>query len=570
MRNPIVMILLMGAMLQASAQTALTRWVQGFDSTSAFSSPVARDLNHDGFLDIVLGCGQELDSSDVGLIALNGRTGSPFWIFPSRSQLYAQPLFLQINGDSVEDVVIAGRFGQLYAVDGQTGEELWSFFDGINQEAVDSGWFNFYSPVWIPDQNGDQVPELLISNGGDPSKSPIDTVRPAGSLMVIDPMNGAMLLQADMPDGKETYFSPLLVEDGMNPDPWILFGSGGETVKGSLWRVRLSQLMAGSLQQATPVLSGGTKGLIAVPSLADVTLDGTPDYIVPRLDAALIAIDGQSGQEIWSVEYPGYEFYLSPTIGQFTGDATPDALVHLQEGNWPLYQGGIWILVDGSTGLVVWTRGSATYQFASAMAVDADQDGFDEMIYVRNYFADLIDSTRVFRHEVEYIDFQTDMSLPLTAERDGMDVFSTPLLTDLDGDGLPDLIYASNNNSSGWYESKGITVYREELTGVWPQVAWGQYMGNAGGGVYQIRLLNSLAPQDLSHLSVIPDPLSQRLIVESVEAVSGLRLYNLSGQLVRLSSLPQISTAGLSAGVYVVEIETNASLHRLKISLSTR
>lgn len=570
MRYLTLTILVLWGAQSVAAQHAITRWVQVFDSTSAFSSPVAIDLNRDGFQDIVLGCGQELDSSATGLIALNGRTGTPFWVLPSRSQLYAQPLFLEITGDSTLDILIAGRFGQLYAVDGENGTIIWSFFDGTNQASIDSGWYNFYSPIWIPDQNGDQIPEILISSGGDPFKSPIDSMRPPGSLLVINPQNGSLLVQAEMPDGKETYFSPLLIDSGNDQDPWILFGSGGETVRGDLWKISLSGLMQGSLQGSVSLLSGRRKGMIALPSMADLTQDGVVDYIVPRLDEALVAIDGSTNAEIWSVEYPGHEFYLSPTIGQFTGDGIPDALVHVQQGTWPLYQGGFWMLVDGSTGQVVWTRTSATYQFASAMAVDADQDGFDEMIFVRNFFTDLPDSTRVFRSQVEFVDFQSGQILPLTAERDGMDVFSTPLLTDLDSDGLPDLIYASNNNTSGWYESKGITVYREELTGIWPEVAWGQYLGNEGNGVYQIRLLSSVSAEALQGLKVLPDPLRQRIVVSASADVAGLRLFDLSGKLVGQSAHAAISTTGLPEGIYIVEIETKTTIQRLKISLSAR
>ena len=551
-------------------QTALTRWVHSFDSTSAFSSPVSRDLNQDGFPDIILGCGEELDSSAVGLVALNGRTGAPLWVFPSRSQLYTQPLFLDVNSDQREDVLIAGRFGQMFAVDGQTGEEIWSFFDGTNEEALDSGWQNFYSPVWIPDQNNDQIPEMLISNGGDPTKSPIDSMRPAGSLLVIDPMNGVVLARAEMPDGKETYFSPMLMDSGNDLDPWVIFGSGGETVRGDLWKIRLSKVMTGSLLSANSVLSGKSKGLIALPSLADLNQDGTLDFIIPRLDEALVAVDGNTNTILWTVSYPGHEFYLSPTIGQFTGDPTPDALVHVQVGNWPLYQGGFWILVDGATGQVVWTRTSATYQFASAMAVDADQDGWDEMLFVRNFFTDLPNGSRAFRHHIELYDFQSGTGILLSQDRDGMDVFSTPLLTDLDEDGMLDFIYASNNNTEGWYESKGITVFREELSNVWPSISWGGYLGNLRDGTYQIQVLNDLAPERFQEFSVLPDPSQQRLQVTSAYRINALTLYDVNGKMVRAASQSSLSLSGLAGGLYILQVETEGGVGRLKIRISPR
>lgn len=539
-------------------QAVAHKWETAIDSTSAFGSPVARDLNQDGFLDIIIGCGLELEASETGILALNGKNGEPLWAFPAPAQMYSQPLFLDITGDGTEDVFLAGRFGQFFAINGASGDQIWSFFEDSILYAIDSGFYNFFSPQWIPDQTGDQIPEILISNGGDANKTFLDTIRAAGSLMVINPVNADIVARGLMPDGKETYFSPLLISDGDSLNPWIVFGSGGETIHGSLWKIPLAALMQNSLTSATPILSGMGKGLIAVPSLADINLDGREDLIVPRHNAAVVAIDWKTGTKFWEITYPGHEIYVSPTIGQFTGDPTPDAIVHVDKGNWPFYFGGFWALIDGATGMEVWTDTSETYQFASAVAADTDQDGYDEMIYVHNFYVDLPDGTRAFQHEIELIDFQTSTSTSFSPARNGMDVFSTPLLTDLDQDGNPDFIYASNNNTKGWYQSLGITVHRAEFRN-FSSIAWGGYLGNDGDGRYRIELLSEIDLPGKLSVRIFPNPASKTLTVQSdIPWINGrIILLDQGGRIVGESESPSISVEQLPAGIYAYQIQLN-------------
>lgn len=544
-----------------SGQTVAHQWQLSTDSTSAFGSPVARDLNQDGVLDIIVGCGLELEASETGILALDGKNGERLWTLPAPAQMYGQPLFLDITGDGTEEVFLAGRFGQFFAVNGANGQQIWSFFEDSILYAIDSGFYNFFSPQWIPDQTGDQIPEILISNGGDANKTFLDTMRAAGSLMVINPVNADIVARGLMPDGKETYFSPLLIHDGDSLNPWIIFGSGGETVHGSLWKIPLAALMQNSLASATPLLSGIGKGFIAVPSLVDINLDGREDLIVARHNAAVVAIDWKTGTTFWEITYPEHEIYVSPTIGQFTGDPTPDAIVHVDKGNWPFYFGGFWALIDGATGMEVWTDTSETYQFASAVAADTDQDGFDEMLYVHNFYVDLPDGTRAFQHEIELIDFQSLTATPYSPPRNGMDVFSTPLLTDLDQDGKPDFIYASNNNTKDWYQSLGITVHRAEFS-TFSSIAWGGYLGNQGDGRFRIELLseNDLAGE--VSVRIFPNPASRILRVQSALPWKNGRitLLDQSGRIVGESVNPSIAVDQLPAGVYTYQIQLNDQL----------
>jgi hypothetical protein len=59
----------------------------------------------------------------------------------------------------------------------------------------------------VPDQDGDQLPDLLIANGGDARAAAGDTSRPVGRLLVISSRYGRILANVPVRDGKETYMS---------------------------------------------------------------------------------------------------------------------------------------------------------------------------------------------------------------------------------------------------------------------------------------------------------------------------------------------------------------------------
>ncbi|MDP5170279.1 MAG: PQQ-binding-like beta-propeller repeat protein [Bacteroidia bacterium] len=556
MKRTIVSFSLLAWLAPVCAQQLATKWQLITDSISAFGSPVAQDLNFDGVKDIVLGCGLELSPSQYGVLAVDGASGDLLWHFPASSQVFTQPLFLDLTGDGIAEVLIGGRNAQFWAINGATGQLVWEFFPSGQGNPADSGWYNFYSPQWLPDLTGDSLPEILISNGGDATATIADTLRSEGSLLVLDVSDGSIVARDTMPDGKETYFSPLLIPSSDPLDPWILFGSGGEVVHGSLWKSKLSWLLTDQLELALPLLSGKGKGFVSAASLADLSGDGVEDVIVSRHNGGVVAYDWAGDRQLWEVTYPGHEPYVSPSIGQFTGSSTPDVLVYMQQGAWPIYFGGFFVLIDGATGQVVWTRTTETYQFASPNALDSDLDGFDEILFVHNFYEDRPGPVRVFRHAVELYDFQSDQTQVLSPIRDGMDVFSTALLTDLDQNGRLDFVYAANNNTEGWYQSDGITLSRTELSGVGTNVAWGGYLGNAGNGRYELRLISDVGDIHSLEVKVFPNPATQEMWVHTDPfwQDGSIELLDLTGRLVRSTKESHINLEGVADGTYLYRI----------------
>jgi hypothetical protein len=164
---------------------------------------------------------------------------------------------------------------------------------------------------------------------------------------------------------------------------------------------------------------------------------------------------------------------------------TPDVLLVLFKGIAPSYSDYYQVMLDGSNGAVSFIDSLGAIDFASPNAADLDNDGRDEGIYSITYF----EGGR-FKSRIEAIDFATNTINTIDQTRTGVNIGSTPLITDMDNDGLLDVIYSVKKDSlnpMGW---KGIYVYRHELTSVIPNagVAWGSYIGNNKDGVYYSEL----------------------------------------------------------------------------------
>ena len=472
--------LIFACLLLGSASTMAQNWQAFTDSIPTLSSPRSADLNNDGVNDIVIGGGTDGVFSNNGIMAYNGVDGSLLWKRPARNEVFGSAIFQDITADGINDVFIVGRSAQLLAINGTNGNLIWDYFPyGTNP--VDSGLYNFYNPQFIHDVDGDTYPDILVSNGGDHAAPAWEANRPAGRMMVISALTGDLIAQDTVPDGAETYCSPLVIDVQNNGNKWILYGTGGENFGGHFYMASLNDLinnnsLAGSIELA----ADPNKGFIA-PASVFKKQNGVYDIYIQSFGGRVTKIKGEGLNAVWTYEKPGTESSAAPTIGNFTGDMTPDVMLVLLKGIAPSYTDYYQVILDGNTGDVSFIDSLGTIHFASGNAADLNNDGRDEAIFAITYF-----ETGSFKTRIEAMDFVSNTLTNLDQTRTGVTIGSTPLITDLDSDGLLDLVYSvkkDSTNPMGW---KGIFMYRHELTSIDPNagIAWGSYMGNSFDGVY--------------------------------------------------------------------------------------
>ena len=461
------------------------KWSTFIDTSTTFSSARFADLNKDNILDIIIGGGLDGSPASNGINAINGADGSLLWDFATEEEIFGSAQLMDITGDGVEDIFIGGRYAEFYAINGSNGNLIWEFFTSAPSQALDSGWFNFYSAQFIPDQNLDSLPDLLVANGGNHSAPAWDTSREAGMLMVLDAMTGNILAKDTMPDGEETYCSPIVfASNGMHH---IIYGSGGENDGGALWRVTLEELMNNDISNSIMLAQDPNLGFIAPSSLADMNHDGHLDIINQAYDGTLRCIDGIKNNIMWSVVIPGTESSSAPTIGNFIGDNTPDVFNVLFKGAAPSFSDFYQIMIDGATGNIEFKDSLSTMHYASSAAVDLDLNGRDEVLISTNNHDGVS-----FSHQLMAIDFQNNIINPFYVEEAGVNLASTPLIKDIDSNGFLDFVYAYRADSLNPMAANGFYLNCLEGNYTVPGVgiAWGSYMGTNWDGQYNYQGFN--------------------------------------------------------------------------------
>ena len=133
MKNSFISILIISLIYNNVIHSQNVLWNTIVDSSVIFSSPRFCDLNQDNILDVIIGGGMEYDSSQNGILAINGQNGQILWNTASSSQIYTSALFQDINSDNINDIFIGGRHASFLALNGVDGSIIWKFWpDKIN------------------------------------------------------------------------------------------------------------------------------------------------------------------------------------------------------------------------------------------------------------------------------------------------------------------------------------------------------------------------------------------------------------------------------------------------------
>lgn len=473
---------------EENKQSASASWSSYLENIGSYSSPRVADLNNDGTPDIVMGAGgREELPCDSAVVAVDGKTGKVLWVVGGSNQYVGSAAFADINNDKIPDVIIGGRWALLTAIDGSNGKPIWTFYpERAKTDGSDGGWFNFTTPQIVPDQDNDGIADIIVANGGDARAKPGDPNRPAGRIIVLSSKTGKILANVAVPDGKETYMSVVCEKKG-DKDMTILFGTGGETLSGHLYKTTLHDIMQGNISKAIPLAASDTKGFVSSPVMVDLNRDNVSDVVVNAVDGRMLAIDGKTDSLIWQVHFPGTESYTIPAIGFFNGDSIPDLFANYAIGTFPKLNYSVRFMVDGKTGKVEYQDTIPAFQYASAIVADINGDNYDEVIVDQSALKRTQFDIKYYSYLYAF-DFHNNKQFALGDTVLATNLASTPWIGDLDGNGKYDFITAATRYDNAAFDlQKPSGLYiRRFATDIEIKKAprWGAFMGTNYTGVY--------------------------------------------------------------------------------------
>jgi hypothetical protein len=177
-------------------------------------------------------------------------------------------------------------------------------------------------------------------------------------------------------------------------------------------------------------------------------------------------------------------------VGNFTGDETPDFFTFTSKGEWPNSTGSVQVMLDGSNGRIAYIDSIGCTGFSSPVVYDLNNDGIDEAIISVNEFDCSLGFTGrspgSIVNKLLAIDFARNTIQTIDQSQGFKNVFSTPWLGEIDGDGYLDVVHCQYFHNSILTAFLGMRVKRIDLpVRITKDPAWGSYMGSDGDGTYK-------------------------------------------------------------------------------------
>lgn len=553
-----------------SKVTVANDWECSFDSVYALGSPITLDVNDDAIKDIIISIGNQDTSNRFvsGVVAINGDNGSLIWRNRRKQDVFGIGKLLDVNNDNFPEIISVGRSGELFALNAKNGFLIWEFFDTGSLNSEDSGIYNFYDPQIINDVNNDNIKDILITNGGNPNAESNDTLnRYQGYLLIVNGATGKVLAKLNSPDRRETYMAPIIHDFKNASDPVIIFGTGGETINGSLWSIKLSDLLSEDSTKFIKLISDSTKGFITTPSLVDINNDGILDIIAVSFNSNIYAIDGANFEIIWTKSFPNYESYTFPAVGLLNSDTTPDIALSIGLGVFSSYTSTLHLVLDGVNGNVLDSFSvNADFSLSSPIVFNIDADLYDEVLFFSSTAFSGIEKCNM-----HYVNPTKNTNQIYDSIVDRFLFASTPLIASLNDDNYMDLIFASTQNFMD-HNTKLLNtiIHKKKIANCQLyEPAWGSIYGKNYDAKYD---KNNNIPLAINNTSIAPVILNfnvsyengfvhlNQLFDENENAT--VQLLNQVGQLVLETKLKrQIYIGSLTNAIYTILVHTKDKLY---------
>lgn len=361
-----------------------------------FSSPAVGDVDGNGSNDVVVG------SNDGNLYAVNGKTGQELWRFQVGQPVVSSPALVDLTGDNVLDVVVGSDGARVYAVEGTermagASRKIW---EGPAEVALNSG-IRFRSSPAVTDLTANGRPDILVG-GSDARLYALEggvgrTIWATDTnLMTVDLFASPALYDVNG-DG-----TPDALQGAMNNNFYCINGKNG-------WKI----------------WEFATKNQVkASPALADVNNDGKKEVVIASMDGTIYVVQAADGVEVWRWEC-GQSIEASPAVADVNRDGVPDVIA--------VVSNGLLAALNGTNGRPVWQVELKAPVVSSPAVYDLNRDGVDDIVVAdRNNVVHVISGTTGW----ELANFR------LTGP-----AVSSPSLADINHDGMLDLAIGTSDNN---------------------------------------------------------------------------------------------------------------------------
>ncbi|MFH1675801.1 MAG: PQQ-binding-like beta-propeller repeat protein, partial [bacterium] len=313
---------------QSKAMTTI--WEKVFTADLG-SSPTICDMNLDETNDVIFGC------DDGNVYSLNGGTGETQWFFETEAPVKCTAAIQDVTGDEINDVVIGSNDSKIYALGTVFGMPF-AFLTFNTSNIVES------SPV-CADQTGDNIAETIVGSFD-------------GHVYAFEGGSGDLLVDYD--SGSSVIATPSL--EDFNGDGFvdIVLSSGGV--------VRAINGVTGLSMWSKDFETGYTEGS---PAIGDLTDDGVGDVVL-GVENKVYALNVKDKSVIWAVAMDSGDFDTSPALGDFTGDGIPDVVISSRFEKV--------FLLDGEDGSLIWESDDDIYLPTSPALADMNADGIIDIV----------------------------------------------------------------------------------------------------------------------------------------------------------------------------------------------
>ncbi|KAG5682233.1 hypothetical protein PVAND_011598 [Polypedilum vanderplanki] len=343
-------------------------WTKKFAKLNSEAAVRKADLDGDSIEDIIIGFGVDneisfdgsnndipqctlpngqTDICEGGIIAINGLNGEVLWKYWTSYAIFSLFCKFDINSDSINDCIVSGPGGLLYAIDGKQGKLLWElkrFNIQTSASEFDINSVDLYTINLMRDLDSDSIPDIISAHTDERFG-----IR-EGHIQLISAKTGKIIRTIQSPY-KEEIFVPIQIIQFKDGTEYLLILTGGQNTAGGIYKIRLDSFKNFQDDNDYITIHRSSSGFLVPAVLSDLNGDFVEDFVVASFNSTVFAFDGATNSIMWSFTFPSSETVSEIVPGYYNNDKIVDFLIKYSTGpGFPVYYYSQSTILDGVTG----------------------------------------------------------------------------------------------------------------------------------------------------------------------------------------------------------------------------